>query len=100
MYLPFLSYLTTLELPYPSETKMFPAASHATSVGRLNVYGCAGGSAAPGGGVGFIPSTDSGLLPRSITPRPRGLNLTNMFVPSSTAQLLSCGSTCTASAHA
>ena len=48
------------------------------------------------GGVATIPSTDSGLLPRSIVTRPCGLNFITMFVPSSTAQILSCGSTRTA----
>src|SRR5260370_33663049 len=34
MYFPSLSNFATLELLYPSATKIFPAASQATSVGR------------------------------------------------------------------
>ena len=88
---PFLSYFTTRELPYPSDTKMLPAASHATSVGRLNTYGSAfDGAGSPG----------SGLRPSTMATRPSGVNLITMLVPSSTAHMLSCGSTRTACANA
>src|SRR5262245_16530076 len=35
---PFLSYLTTRWLTYPSATKILPCGSHATSDGRPNTY--------------------------------------------------------------
>ena len=65
-----------------------PAGSHVTSVGRSNVLG----SAVPVAGCGN-PSTASWRLPRTIVTQPSGLNLMTMLVPSSTAQMLSCGST-------
>ena len=45
------------------------------------------------------PSTASGRRPSTITTRPSGLNLMTMFVPSSTAQMLSSRSTRTACAN-
>ncbi len=87
---PFLSYFTTRELTYPSETKMFPCASQVTSVGRPKRYfsGGAGGSV-----LSNAPATGSGRRPSTIITRPSGLNLMTMFVPSSTTQMLSCAST-------
>ena len=47
-----MSNFTTRELPYPSVTKMLPAASNPTSVGRLNTYGSGGGRRRSGRGRG------------------------------------------------
>ena len=44
-------------------------------------------------GVATAPATASGRRPSTITTRPAGLNLMTMFVPSSTVQMLSSGST-------
>ena len=76
-------------------TKMLPSASQPTSVGRLKMYfpGLAGSGAGAGGARA---SAGSGLRPMVITTRPSGLNLMTMLEPSSTAQMLSCGSTRTA----
>src|SRR6266850_258613 len=69
---PFLSYFTTREFTYPSEMKIFPCASHVTSVGRPNRY-FSGGAA--GCVLSNAPATDSGRRPSTITTRPSGLNL-------------------------
>src|SRR5258707_3582554 len=95
--LPFLSYFPTLWLTYPSDIKMFPCGSQPTSVGRPSRYFSAGGAGPVGGGRG--PPTASDLRPITITTRPAGLNLMTMFVPSSTAQILSSGSTRTLCAN-
>src|SRR2546429_5872098 len=94
MNFPFLSNFATLELPYPSETKILPAASQATSVGRLKLSPAtpAPVAAPPPPASRAGTGTDSGFLPIVIKILPSGLNLTTMFDPSSTTQMLSCRS--------
>src|SRR5262249_49776289 len=92
---PFLSNFATLELPYPSDTKILPALSQATSVGRLKLSPAtpAPAAAPPRPASRAATGTDSGFLPIVINIRPSELNLTPMFDPSSTPKMLSCGST-------
>src|SRR5215471_15799176 len=78
-------------LPAPSATKILPAASQATSVGRLKrSVGCPAPS--PPGVRGGMNS-DSALRPSSIATPPSGSNFMTMLLISSTAQTLSEGST-------
>ena len=72
--------------------KMFPWGSQATSVGRPKVYLAAGGFG-PGTGDCSMPSTAGGRRPSTIVMWPSGLNRVMVLVPSSTTQMLSCGST-------
>src|SRR5438128_2207805 len=67
---------------------MLPAASHPTSVGRLNEYGLFAPLYMPCPDMAASSSTASGRRPIVITTRPWGLNLITMFAPSSTAQML------------
>src|SRR5437867_2634175 len=79
--------------------KMLPCGSQPMSVGRPSAYGCALGGGVPGGGAASSPSTASGRRPISIRTLPLGSNLTTMFEPSSTAQMLSSLSTPHGSLH-
>ena len=78
---------------------MLPAASQATSVGRLKSVGL-GGRAARGRSRRVCLHRFRPTAQQHHGPCPRGLNLITMLVPSSTAQMLSCGSTRTAWANA
>jgi hypothetical protein len=49
--------------------------------------------------VATAPATASGRWPSTMTMRPAGLNFTTRFVPSSTTQMLSWGSTRTLCAY-
>src|SRR5581483_4247551 len=95
---PFLSYLATRELMYPSLMKMLPCVSQVTSVGCRNCPSTGGR-----GGVtrvhGPASSEASFLRPKTIVTRPSGLNLMIMSDPLSTAQMLSSLSTRTACAY-
>src|SRR5207249_8287401 len=95
--LPFLSNFTTRLLQYPSDTKMLPCGSQATSVGRQKMYFCAGGLGPAV--VATAPSTAGGLRPSTIRNLPSGLHFVAVFVPSATVQILSCASTRTAAAN-
>src|SRR5260370_2642220 len=90
---PFLSYLATRELMYPSLINAFPCVSHVTSVGCRNWPSIAGS-----GGLGCFhasaPSSEASFLrPNTIATRPSGLNLTIISDPLSTTQTLSSLST-------
>src|ERR1700686_1080844 len=108
MYFPSLSNFATLELSYPSATKIFPAASQATSVGLRKLSPgapapvLAGGPPPPGppgppppgppragAGAGGVPGAGpegiviaSGFLPIVMTTWPWGLTLITMLEPS------------------
>src|SRR6202011_3266378 len=96
---PFLSYLATRELTYPSLMNALPCVFQVTSVGCRNWPSTAG----RGGLTRFqasAPSSDASFLrPNTITTRPSGLNLTIISEPLSTAQRLSSLSTRIACAY-
>src|SRR5215471_17127894 len=95
---PFLSYLATRELVYPSLMKMSPCVPQVTSVGWRNWPF----SAARGGLVrvqGTASSDASFLRPDTIVTRPSGLKRMIMSDPLSMAQMLSSLSTRTAWAY-
>src|SRR5262245_41864156 len=95
---PFLSYLATRELMYPSLMKMLPCLSQVTSVGWRKFPSTWGR-----GGVTRVQcsaSSDASFLrPKTIDTRPAGLNLTTMSEPLSTVQMLSSRSTRTVCAY-
>src|SRR5688500_7380389 len=101
---PVLSNLATRAFVYPSETKMLPAASQATSVGWLKL---SPGTPAPGGpprpppppppprpapppAPALLPISPiaSGVRPRIMRMRPDGSNFMIVLEPRSTTQTL------------
>src|SRR6187431_483637 len=103
MNFPFLSNLATRALAYPSEMKMLPAASQATSVGWLKL---SPPTPDPGGpdarpNTPLLPSspTASSLRPRVNRTRPAESNFTTILEARSTTQMLSWGSTLTPCAN-
>src|SRR5213083_1453722 len=77
---PFLSYLATRELMYPSLMYAFPCGSQVTSVGWRKLPSTCGR-----GGVTRVQGTASSdasfLRPNTICTRPAGLNFTTMSDP-------------------
>ena len=64
--------------------------------GPAEAVGVGGGGGVFGGGVARKPPPNSIRRPMVMATRPSGVNLMTMSVPSSTTQILSCGSTRTA----